>query len=203
MEQTLLRIDASIRYQGSYTRELGDYFEQRWLEANPGAHIIRRDLNADPLPHLNGPLAQAYFAGNREAEILETSNLLCEELQHCTHLLLTCPMYNFGIPSTLKTYLDHIVRVQETFKPLTGGGYTGLLQDKQCWLITARGGGKAYVPFDAFGSYLSGILAFMGITEPGIIAMENTQQEHFAGDWPFTYRQQVDQMLAAALQTTH
>ncbi len=196
MTKTLLRIDASIRHNGSYSRDLGDYFEQRRLEQYPGAVVLRRDLNRDPAPHLNGPLAQAYFAGDRSQAVLQHSNQLCDELRSCTDLLLTCPMYNFGIPSTLKTYLDHVVRIQETFERNADGSYKGLLKDKNVWLLTTRGGSKAYAPFDAFESYLRGILAFMGMTQPGIVAMENTQQEGFAAGWPLLYREQVDSLLA-------
>lgn len=195
MTKTLLRIDAGIRQAGSYSRQLGDYFEKRWLEQNEGATLVGRDLQQEPLPHLQETLARAYFSGNRNQDILLQSNRLCDELKACTDLLITCPMYNFGIPATLKTWLDYVVRTQETFKPLPGGGYSGMLQDRKAWLILARGGSKAFDTFDAFEAYLTGMLAFMGITDVQCILMENTQQEHFSGTWPATYQRQVDAML--------
>lgn len=195
MTKTLLRIDASIRQKGSYSRALGSYFEQEWLTANPGARVIHRDVHRQPAPHLNATLANAYFVGNRNDEVLRYSNRLCDELTACTDLLLCCPMYNFGIPSTLKTYLDHVVRIQETFIPVPGKGYSGLLQDKKAWLITARGGSSAHTAFDAFGQYLTGILAFMGITGLQTVAMENTQSDTFAECWPGEYQEQIDRLL--------
>lgn len=196
MTKTLLRIDASIRQQGSYTRTMGDYFEQQWLITHPGARVIHRDVNRQPAPHLNEALAFAYFAGNRNDALLQYANQLCDELKTCTDLLLCCPMYNFGIPSTLKTYLDHVVRVQETFIPVPGKGYSGLLQDKQACLITARGGSSAHTAFDAFGSYLTGILAFMGITNLQTVTMENTQSETFPEYWLGKYQEQIDGLFA-------
>lgn len=201
MTKTLLRIDSSIRQEGSYSRALGDYFEQQWRIMNPDGTVIRRDVHQQPAPHLNAPLAFAYFAGNRQHALLDYSNQLCEELKACTDLLLCCPMYNFGIPSTLKTYLDHVVRVQETIEPVPGKGYAGLLQHKKAWLITARGGSSAHMTFDAFESYLEGILAFMGITEQQTISMENTQSATFADYWPARYQEQIDQVLQVPVHT--
>lgn len=195
MTKTLLRIDASIRQTGSCSRALGDYFVQKWLASNPGARVMGRDVHHDPVPHLNAPLAGAFFAGDRDHEALRYSNRLCDELIHCTHLLLTCPMYNFGIPSTLKAYLDHVVRIQETFRVVAGKGYDGLLKHKKAYLITARGGRKSDAGFDAFEAYLTGILAFMGIADVETISIEGTQSDTFSEYWPGKFQQQIDQLL--------
>jgi len=170
--KTLLRIDSSIRQTNSVSRMLGDFFVSHWSKKNPEGKIVTRDLRIIPIPHLTHSAAQAFFNGPPNCDDLTLSDVLISEIKTCDELLVTCPMYNFHIPSSLKAYLDHVVRVNETFR-LKDGVYTGLLHDKKCYVLTTMGGRKEDVDQEAaFESYLRDILEFMGIANTQIFCID-------------------------------
>ncbi|GGH11741.1 FMN-dependent NADH-azoreductase [Sphingobacterium alkalisoli] len=173
--KTLLRIDASIRTDGSYSRSMGDFLEQRWKKKYTHGNVIYRDLRILDIPDLHQELTTAFFAKDREVAILDLSNALVDEIKASDYLLITCPMYNLMIPSRLKAYIDHIVRVNETFRYTEEGTHQGLLVNKKAFVITARGGQKDPTEhIDIFGRYLTDILAFMGISHSYLFEIEGT-----------------------------
>lgn len=112
--------------------------------ANPGATVVVRDLSAQPIPHLDGERVGAFFtpAEERTAEqqqVDDFSLTLIEELKAADHVVLGLPMYNFGIPSQLKSWIDHVARAGITFR-YTENGPQGLLDDKPVTVLAARGG---------------------------------------------------------------
>ncbi|WP_318345038.1 FMN-dependent NADH-azoreductase [Flagellimonas baculiformis] len=196
MMQTLLRIDSSLREEGSFSRKYGDIFLQMWKERNPGSKINYRDLNKERIPHLTQEVTQAFFAGTEDDGLLETSDMLCEEIRESDVLLLTCPMYNFGIPSTLKSYFDHIIRVNQTFRYHGDQGYEGLLKNKKAYLITSMGGKKTYPEMsEPFEQYLQQLLGFVGIEDVKMVSISGTASADFILDQEIHYINQVKQMI--------
>jgi FMN-dependent NADH-azoreductase len=126
-----------------------------------------RDLGKHPVPHLDGErfgafLAKAEARTPRERAIVEYSDTLIGELKAADTLVIGLPMYNFGIPSQLKAYFDHVARAGVTFK-YTEKGAVGLLTGKKAYLVIARGG--VYGDAHAHTTYVRDFLAFLGITQ--------------------------------------
>ena len=172
--KTLLRIDASVRHHGSYSRTLGDFFVAQWQNHNPRGKVILRDLRDKPVPHLTQAVADAFFSPQPDRHQLALSDELIHELKSSNHILITCPMYNFQLPSSLKAYIDHVVRNNETIQ-YTPSGYRGLLTGKKAYIITVTGG-KRFIPapYQAFENYLKTILGFMGIQDTTSFSLEGT-----------------------------
>jgi len=175
---TLLRIDSSSRLEGSFSRRFGDELAER-LNAE---HSIIRDLVKDPVPHIDVAAIAAFFSdpsGHGEAEQMATalSDALLDEIMAADDIMITVPMYNFGIPSALKAWIDQIVRIGKTFD-FDGQNFAGLLQNKRAFLVIAYGAdGYTQGDFkiaDFVKPYLSFVLNFIGITDITIVPVEGT-----------------------------
>lgn len=153
---TLLHIDSSARPgrsgeqpHGSHSRRLTARFMQRWQALRPADNVIRRDVAAAPPSPVTGQWVHAAFTppGRREGWMRATlaeSDALVDELLAADLLVIGAPMYNFGMPSTLKAWIDNIVRVGRTFgfdRSRDGEPYWPLLagQGKRAVLLGARG----------------------------------------------------------------
>ncbi len=147
----------------------------------PHAEVVTRDVSAEPLPHAGEALVAGLSAPpalrtSEQSRALARSDALIDELLAADLLVLAAPMHNFSIPSTLKAWLDHVVRVGRTFA-YSQNGPEGLLKGKRAILVLSRGGvysaGPAK-PFDFQEPYLRTILGFIGITEVEVIRVEGT-----------------------------
>ena len=172
----VLVIESSARQQGSVSRQLTEQFIANWQAAHPADQIKVRDLAVDQVPHLDANLLGGWMtpaAQQSEAEqaALARSNLLTDELLNADVLVLAAPMYNFAIPSTLKAWLDHVLRAGVTFK-YTETGPQGLLTGKRAYVLTARGGIYAGSGTDHQEPYLRQALAFIGIHDVQFIHAE-------------------------------
>ncbi|CAE6904769.1 FMN-dependent NADH-azoreductase [Ectopseudomonas oleovorans] len=172
----ILVIESSARQQGSVSRELTQQFIANWQAAHPTDQIQVRDLAVDPVPHLDATLLGGWMTPSEqqsEAEkaALARSNLLTDEVLAADVLVLAAPMYNFAIPSTLKAWLDHVLRAGVTFK-YTETGPQGLLTGKRAFVLTARGGIYAGSALDHQEPYLRQALAFIGIHDVQFIHAE-------------------------------
>lgn len=172
----VLVVESSVRQEGSVSRQLTAEFVAQWQQAHPQDPVTVRDLAREPVPHLDADLlggwmkpAEAQSAVEQAA--LARSNQLTDELLAADVLVLAAPMYNFAIPSTLKAWLDHVLRAGVTFQ-YTGEGPRGLLQGKRAFVLTARGGVYAGGPFDQQEPYLRQALGFIGITDVTFIHAE-------------------------------
>src|SRR5882757_5655840 len=117
---TLLQLKTSIYSVAGQSSRLGDALAATWLETHPQGRVLVRDLAAQPMPHLTAERFQALQvpAGERTAEQQATADFsdeLIAELRAADTVVLALPMYNFGIPSTLKAYFDHVARAGVTF----------------------------------------------------------------------------------------
>ncbi|CAD5200369.1 FMN-dependent NADH-azoreductase [Pseudomonas sp. FEN] len=172
----VLIIESSARQQDSVSRQLTQQFIGQWHAAYPADPITVRDLASDPVPHLDSHLLGGWMkpAEQRtaaEKAALERSNQLTDELLAADVLVLAAPMYNFAIPSTLKAWLDHVLRAGLTFK-YTETGPQGLLVGKRAYVLTARGGLYAGGTNDHQEPYLRQVLAFIGIHDVTFIHAE-------------------------------
>jgi FMN-dependent NADH-azoreductase len=140
--RALLRVDSSLHGPStSVSREIADLFEAAWVEA--GGSVVRRDLGAEPLPYLTELEHSAMFVPeeHRTPEMREAqaqAALLADELYACDVLLVTAPLYNLNIPSTLKTWLD---RIFTDIRLFPGYGLSAPLAGRSAVVITTRGGG--------------------------------------------------------------
>lgn len=172
----ILVIESSARQQGSVSRELTQQFIANWQAAHPADQVQVRDLAAEPVPHLDATLLGGWMTpseqqSDAEKAALARSNQLTDELLAADVLVLAAPMYNFAIPSTLKAWLDHVLRAGVTFK-YTESGPQGLLTGKRAFVLTARGGIYAGSGLDHQEPYLRQALAFIGIHDVQFIHAE-------------------------------
>ena len=174
--KTLLQLKSSIFSSNGQSSRLADEFIAAWREANPGATIIVRDLARDPLPHLDAERFAALLArpGDRtpaQVAVVEQSDALIEELRRAQVIVLGLPMYNFGLPSTLKAYFDHIARAGITFR-YTEKGSVGLLTGKKAYVFATRGGRYAGTPLESQTPYVRQFLGFLGIEDVEFVYAE-------------------------------
>jgi FMN-dependent NADH-azoreductase len=183
---TLLRIDSSSRHQGSHSRDLGGAFEREWLGRYPDTQILRRDLASQPIPHIADMTIAGFYTPSEQftedlRQATALSDQLIAELMAADVLLITTPMYNFSIPSALKAWIDHVVRIGRTFS-YDGQSFTGLVTDKPAYVICAYGA-SGYLndgPLSAYNlmqSYLQLLLGFLGFTSVSFIGAEATTAE--------------------------
>jgi len=173
---TLLQINASIFSDGGHSTRLADEFVAGWRKAHPGATIIRRDLARDPVPHLDAHRFGAFVTGAEEQDtaqraVIAYSDALIDELRRAQVIVLGLPMYNFGVPSTLKAYFDHVARAGVTFR-YTDRGPVGLLGGRKAYVFASRGGLYAGTPKDTQTAYVRGFFTFIGIEEVEFVYAE-------------------------------
>jgi FMN-dependent NADH-azoreductase len=175
----ILMIEVSPRGTDSASRAVADTLAARLVVRYPSAKLIRRDLAAEQLPHLDGTTLRAIATKDvAEAERLKTaarqSDRLTDELLASDLLVIATPMWNFGIPSALKAWIDLIVRPGRTFQ-YTGGGVLGLAKDKKAILVLASGGvftEGPWRPWDFVEPYLRQVLGFIGISDVETVRVE-------------------------------
>jgi FMN-dependent NADH-azoreductase len=170
---TTLQLNSSLFGPNGQSTTLANEFTEVFV-ARRGGKVIVRDLAKDPVPHLDAARFGAFLAkpGERMPEqqaVVDYSDALIAELKAADTIVIGLPMYNFGIPSTLKAYFDHIARAGVTFK-YTDKGAVGLLGGRKAYLVIARGG--VYGDTHAHTTYVRDILAFIGVTEVECIYAE-------------------------------
>jgi FMN-dependent NADH-azoreductase len=174
--KTLLTLKTSLYSQQGESSRLADAFAQAWQAREPASRIIVRDLAADPVPHLTAERFGAFLAKpeERTAEqqgVVDYSDRLIAELKDADAIAIGLPLYNFGVPSMLKAYFDHIARAGVTFR-YTAEGSVGLLTGKKAYVFATRGGRYAGSPLDNQTAYLRQFLAFLGITDVEFVYAE-------------------------------
>jgi FMN-dependent NADH-azoreductase len=181
---TLLKIDSSPMGERSISRKLTAAFAKTWSKTHPGGTVIARDLTAIDIPVINGGWVAAAFTPENartpeQKEILAVSDSLIADLQEADEYVIGVPMHNFSIPSTLKLWIDQVMRAGKTFEYGTGVA-KGLLPGKTATLLVASGGvyehGSALAALNFVTPYLRTVLGFMGITDVNFIAAEGTSK---------------------------
>jgi FMN-dependent NADH-azoreductase len=175
--KSLLVINSSAAREGSVSRELVEFTVDRLLQAAPGTRIVRRDLGANPVPHLvvdtlNGVRGTPATEAERAARVL--SDELIAEVRAADTLVIGAPMYNFSVATGLRAWFDHVLRAGETFS-YSSEGVKGLLGGKRVIVIESRGGLYSEGPASAIDfqePYLRHLLGFVGITDVTFVHAE-------------------------------
>jgi FMN-dependent NADH-azoreductase len=173
----VLLITSSPRV-GSYSSRVARELAER-LASRSAAALTVRDLRRHPLPHIDDTFAVARntppeLLTSAQQSALSLSDRLLAELVAADTVIIAAGMVNFGIPSSLKAYVDHVVRPGVTFS-YGKQGPEGLLKGKKAYLVVARGGRYSEGPMQAFNfqdTYLKTALAFIGITDIEVIVLE-------------------------------
>lgn len=173
---TLLQINASLFSSNGQSSRLSEQFVTAWREANPQGQVVARDLAAAPVPHLDAQRFGAFLSkpDERTAQqqaVVDFSDALIEELRNADVVALGLPLYNFGVPSILKAYFDHIARAGVTFR-YTENGPVGLLTGKKVYVFATRGGKYAGSPLDTQTGYVRDFLRFIGIDDVEFVYAE-------------------------------
>lgn len=199
---TLLSISSSIFGDQGNSSQLATEFVRRWQARNPQGTVIHRDVGSSPLPHLDSNRVGAFFtpAEQRSAEqqaIVAQSDELIAELNNADAIVIGLPMYNFGVPSQFKAWIDHVARAGVTFK-YTDTGPVGLIANKPVVVFAARGGLYANTPNDHQEPFMRQFLGFIGLTNVRFVYAEGVNM----GDEPkaaalTTARDAIDDVLVA------
>lgn len=175
----ILHIDSSILGGHSVSRQLSADIVARLTAANPAARVTHRDLGAAPLPHLSGAVLAA-GQGPQDVTAAVAADLkagadVLGEILAADVIVVGAPMYNFGISSQLKAWIDRIAIAGKTFR-YTEKGPEGLLGGKKAIVALSRGG--FYGPdsgmnaFEHQESHLKAVFTFLGITEISFVLAE-------------------------------
>lgn len=178
MNQILI-VESSPRGPESASRMLASKVRDRLKTQYPEARIVERDLVRDNVPHLGEVTLQAMLTrdpakASSLKEALRLADELTEELLASDIVVIASPMWNFGIPSSLKAWIDHVVRAGKTFN-YAGAGVEGLAKGKKAILALASGGVFSegpWKPWDTVEPYLRQILGFIGIDEVQTVRAE-------------------------------
>ena len=172
----ILQINASARRDGANSTRVADQITARLQAANPSATLTLRDLAVTPHPLLDEAALGALFtpadarSPEQTARVALDDALIAEIQAHDT-VVLGVPMYNFGVPVQLKSWIDAIARAGVTFR-YTASGSEGLLTGKTVYVALARGGLYRDTPNDSQVPYLKSVLGFLGLTDVRFIYAE-------------------------------
>ena len=163
----LLHLDSSALGGQSVTRELSAAVVARWADAVPGLQVAYRDLDSQPLPHLTGPVL-----GKADVAAAEESEQVLQQFLDADVIVIGAPMYNFGVPSTLKAWIDRVAVAGRTFR-YTDSGPEGLATGKRVVVASGRGGvyGDAS-PADFQEAYLRQVFGFLGVRDIEFVRAE-------------------------------
>ncbi|NIR31925.1 MAG: FMN-dependent NADH-azoreductase [Gammaproteobacteria bacterium] len=183
---TLLQTNASLFGESGRSSVLADEFVAEWKQRRPCGRVVVRDPAAEPVPHLSADRFDALAAKPEERSpaqeaVVDFSDALIDELRRADDIVLGLPMYNFGVPSTLKAYFDHVARAGIAFR-YTVDGPEGLLQNEQAYVFATRGGKYAGTALDTQTDFVRNFLAFLDIRDSvfvyaeGLAMGEDTQR---------------------------
>jgi FMN-dependent NADH-azoreductase len=174
----ILILDSAATGTASVSRKITDAAAGALRRRDPSARIVRRDIGAEPIPHLTEVTVPAIRAGLVENDAarnaLALSDTLVAELQQADVIVIGAPMYNFGMPSTLKAWFDHVLRARVTFR-YTEAGPEGLLKGRKAIVVETRAGLYSEGPAAAMDSqepHIRTLLGFMGIDDVTFVRAE-------------------------------
>jgi FMN-dependent NADH-azoreductase len=181
----LLHIDASARRERSITRALGRAFISHWLQAKPADQIIYRDIGTTPPDFISEAWISAAFTDeeNRTVEqhsLLELSDSLIRELSDSSAIIISTPMYNYGMPAALKAWIDQVIRANKTFTfDLSRGDYPlePVLAGKSLVILTSCGefgfgAGEARESMNHLTPHLRTLSKYLGIESIHEVSIE-------------------------------
>ncbi|WP_256493317.1 FMN-dependent NADH-azoreductase [Endozoicomonas sp. SCSIO W0465] len=169
-------MNSSLFGEHGQSTQLSQKFVQRFLTVNPDTQHKMRDLAIAQIPHLDAEIVMGFGTpedqkNDRQVEMTALSDLLIEEVRSADVLVIGLPMYNFSLPSTLKSWFDFIARAGVTFK-YTEQGPVGLLAGKKAYIMAARGGQYAGTEHDTQTALVRHFLSFIGIQDVEFVYAE-------------------------------
>ncbi|NDV93208.1 FMN-dependent NADH-azoreductase [Alteromonas sp. 345S023] len=146
------------------------------FKSNASVNVVERDLAKEPLPHLTQAELGAWSTEpeqrtDEQNALASTSDILIEELKNSDTIVIAMPMYNFGVPSTFKAWVDRIARAGVTFR-YTENGPVGLLENKKLFVVATRGGLYEGTAKDSQTQYLNDVFALIGIKDINFVYAE-------------------------------
>src|SRR5579862_6503966 len=174
--KNILLIESSPRGNDSYSHQAARSIVNELQARNPGAKAVVRNLGENPPPHVGLPFITGMYAAPEQrtadqSKALALSDTLIDELFAADTIVVAVPMHNFGVPSTLKAWIDHISRAGRTFS-YGANGPQGLLKGKHAILVLASGGvysNGQMKAFDFTEPYLRAVLGFLGVTDVDVV----------------------------------
>lgn len=171
----VLQLNSSIFADDGQSTRLADAYVARLRREDPATEVRRRDLAADPVPHLTARRFTALATPEAERTpgqraIAAESDALVAELEWADELVLGVPMYNFSVPSQLKAWFDHVARAGVTFR-YTESGPVGLLAGRRARVFTTRGGVYGR-DSDLETPYVRQFLGLLGITDVEVVCAQ-------------------------------
>jgi FMN-dependent NADH-azoreductase len=188
----VLVINSSTRDEKSQSRALTKLFVETWSKSHPEDTYSYREVGLTPIPHItNEWIGASFIKVEDRTELnqkpLELSNILVKELKESDIYVIGSPMYNWSIPSGLKSYIDQIMRINETWKFRSGkpdGEYVGLLENKKIFILSSRGDngygkGESNSHMNFQTNYLQTIFNVIGVQDIQTISLDN---EEYGGE---------------------
>ncbi|SFU33523.1 FMN-dependent NADH-azoreductase [Pustulibacterium marinum] len=184
---TILKVTSSFRGEASASNQLSDAIVNQLKVKDATATVIERDLVKEEVPHLDLNILMSFVTpeadrSEEQQNIVNQSDEFIKEVMAADAIVIGVPMYNFTIPSVLKSWLDQIARAGVTFK-YTAEGAVGLVEGKEVYLAIATGGIYSEGPaaaVDFTESYLKAVLGFMGMTNVTAFRAEGMNIPEFA-----------------------
>ncbi|MGM9476057.1 FMN-dependent NADH-azoreductase [Pedobacter sp. GSP4] len=175
----ILHVISSPRGEASFSIKLGNAIVEKLQSANPDSSITTRNLTSSPFPHLEEVHINSFFTPLESqtpdlAEAVKHSDQAIAELKAADAIVIGAPMYNFGIHSTLKAWIDHIARAGQTFS-YSENGPEGLIKNKKVYIAISSGGVYSEGPMKAYDfteSYLRSVLGFLGMVDVTVFRVE-------------------------------
>ena len=198
----ILQVNSSARVDASLSTGLANTLTERLLALHPGAKVVIRDLARNPHPALDEEALQAIFTPDetrtaRQSERVALDDALIAEIQAANVVVIGVPMYNFGVSTQLKNWIDAIARAKVTFR-YTEDGPEGLLKNKKVYVALTRGGVYRDTPADSQVPYLRTMFNFLGLDNlefvyaEGLAMGPEAQRSAIA-----SAHEQIDQALAS------
>jgi FMN-dependent NADH-azoreductase len=174
--QNVLVINSSISGENGNSSKLTHRFLAKLEAQQPKLQVVERHLSDMHIGHISTAEMQAWTTDKEQrtpeqVALAALSDSFIAELQHADTIILGMPMYNFGVPSTFKAWIDRVARAGVTFQ-YTATGPVGLLKDKKVFVLAARGGMYAGTAKDTQTNYLRDVLSFLGITDVEFVYAE-------------------------------
>ena len=174
--KNILVINSSLSSENGNSSKLSNKLVERLEKQYAELNVVQRNLNEMNLPHLTMEEMVAWGTDSaartaQQAALATLSDTLIAELQQADAVVIGMPMYNFGVPSTFKAWIDRVARAGITFK-YTETGPQGLLSNKKVYILAARGGKYFGTPKDSQTQYLKDVLSFVGLSDIEFIYVE-------------------------------
>ncbi|RKF22224.1 FMN-dependent NADH-azoreductase [Alginatibacterium sediminis] len=174
--KNLLRIDSSLFGENGVSSQLASHLQVQLEQKHPDLETQLLNFSQSPVPHLAGDFIGALSTeleqrSQEQQQLVAYADDLIAQLKNADALIITAPMYNFTIPSMLKSWFDYIARAGETFS-YTEQGPKGLLANIPVYVISTRGGKHSGAAYDTMETYIRTMLNFVGLDQVHVIYAE-------------------------------